>query len=216
MKESDFAVLRDDMVTTQILARGIKDPKVLEAFSTVPRHLFVPQGKRNYAYEDNPLSIGEDQTISQPYIVALMSECLAVSAGMSVLEIGTGSGYQAAILKFMGAKVYSVERVPSLLNQAKKTLDSLGYEVAIKTGDGTLGWLEHAPYDRIIVTAASPNTPAPLIEQLKVGGRIVIPKGVRFTQSLTIVHKVSEERSEDEFVCGCVFVPLIGEYGYKE
>jgi protein-L-isoaspartate(D-aspartate) O-methyltransferase len=216
MKESDFAILRDEMVTTQILARGIKDPLVLDAFGTVPRHLFIPDSRRNHAYQDYPLPIGEDQTISQPYMVALMTKCLAVESGMSVLEIGTGSGYQAAILSYMGATVYSIERFPYLAQQAKKTLDSLGYSAEVTTGDGTLGWSAHAPYDRIIVTAASPNIPPPLIEQLKVAGRMVIPLGMRFTQNLTIVHKISESKIEDEYICGCVFVPLIGEYGYKE
>ncbi len=216
MKESDFAIMRDEMVTAQILARGIKDPVVLDAFGTVPRHLFIPESKRDYAYEDYPLPIGEEQTISQPYMVALMTENLAIEPGDSVLEIGTGSGYQAAILSYMGARVYSIERLPYLAKEAKKTLDSLGYNVEIKTGDGTLGWPEYAPFDKMVVTAASPGIPPPLIDQLKVGGRIVIPLGVRFTQNLTIVHKISQDEVKDEYVCGCVFVPLIGEYGYKE
>jgi len=216
MKESDFTILREEMVNSQILARGIKNPLVLEAFGAVPRHLFVPENRRNYAYEDYPLPIGEDQTISQPYMAALMTDCLAIESGMSVLEIGTGSGYQAAILSYMRAKVYSIERCPSLAKKAKQTLDSLGYQVEVKAADGTLGWPQELPFDRIIVTAASPRTPPPLIEQLKIGGRIVIPLGTRFTQNLTIVHKISEDKTENEFVCDCVFVPLIGEHGYQE
>ena len=216
MRETDFSTLREEMVLYQIASRGIRDRRVLEAFSAVPRHLFVPESKRKYAYEDYPLGIGQDQTISQPYMVALMSEVLEVEPGIAVLEIGTGSGYQAAILCSMGAKVYSIERYPALAQQAKKTLDSLGYEVQVKTGDGTLGWAEEAPYDRIIVTAASPHAPPPLVEQLKIGGRIVIPLGMRFTQDLTIIYKISKDEVKAESVCGCVFVPLIGEYGYKE
>lgn len=216
MNEPDFKALREKMVSEQILKRGIDTPKILEAFNTIPRHLFVPPDQKKFAYSDCPLSIGKGQTISQPYMVALMTQVLEVSPGMHVLEVGTGSGYQAAILFFLGAIVYSIERIPALAKRAKSLFDSLGYKIEIKVGDGTLGWPEYAPYDRIIVAAASLYTPPPLIEQLNIGGRVVIPLGQRFHQNLVVLHKLSKDRVKEENICGCVFVPLIGEHGYKE
>ena len=214
MKEDVFAALREEMVSRQIRSRGINDSRILEAFRNIPRHIFVPDQQKRFAYNDCPLPIGNEQTISQPYMVALMTLHLGIEAETSVLEIGTGSGYQAAILAFLGARVYTVERFPSLAGQAKKVLDSLGMEVQAKGGDGTLGWPEHAPYDRIIVTAGSSLIPPRLIEQLRAGGRMVIPIGERFHQDLTIVDKISQDEIKEERVCGCIFVPLVGEYGW--
>ncbi len=216
MKKDSFAGLREEMVSYQILNRGINDEKVLEAFRNIPRHLFVPEDQKRLSYSDSPLPVGCGQTISQPYMVALMTLHLNLSPGMSVLEIGTGSGYQAAILAFLGAQVYTVERFSSLAKKAKKVLNSLSIEVEMKVGDGTLGWLEHSPYDRIIVTAGSPRIPAPFIEQLKIGGRMIIPKGVRFHQNLIVADKISQDKINEKQVCECIFVPLIGEHGWGE
>lgn len=213
--EDAFAALREEMVSRQILSRGIDDGRILEAFRSIPRHLFVPDDQKKFAYSDSPLPIGREQTISQPYMVALMTLYLGVSEETSVLEVGTGSGYQAAIIAFLGARVYTIERFPSLAKEAKRVLDFLGMEVQIREGDGTLGWPEHAPYERIIVTAGTSKIPPLLIEQLKVGGRMVIPLGQRFHQELTVVEKVSLNEIREEQVCGCVFVPLVGEYGWS-
>ncbi|MBP7089122.1 MAG: protein-L-isoaspartate(D-aspartate) O-methyltransferase [Candidatus Omnitrophica bacterium] len=213
----NYNKLREEMVFEQILKRGIYDKDILEAFKTVPRHLFVPLQQRGLAYSDCPLAIGQDQTISQPYIVALMTKSLEIQPDMSVLEVGTGSGYQAAIMAFLGVKVYSIERIALLAKEARKVLDSLGYQsVQIKVGDGTLGWKEYAPYDRIIVTAASMHLPKALVEQVKVGGKIIIPLGERFHQDLTVVSKISKNEIKKENICGCIFVPLIGEGGWNE
>jgi protein-L-isoaspartate(D-aspartate) O-methyltransferase len=215
MRELDFKKLREEMVDKQIAQRGVDNPRVLEAFRQVPRHLFVPQNHRQLAYQDYPIPIGEGQTISQPYIVALMSELLEVKKGHKILEIGTGSGYQAAILSYLGAKVYSVERIAILAQTAKVLLDSLRYPVEILIGDGTLGWQEYAPYDRIIVTAAAPAVSSHWIEQLILGGRIVMPLGGAFGQDLTFIEKIEKDKIKQTTVCGCIFVPLIGKYGYK-
>jgi protein-L-isoaspartate(D-aspartate) O-methyltransferase len=216
MKEVDFKLLRERMVSAQIAGRGISDQRVLDAFCAVPRHLFVPEAQKVSAYQDSPLPIGLDQTISQPYMVALMTDVLEVSEGMKVLEVGTGSGYQAAILAHLGARVYSIERLKDLSEQAKNILDSLGYRVELLVGDGTLGWPDEAPYDRIIVTAAARVVPQPLKEQLKVGAKLVIPVGGGFHQDLIIVQRVSPEETKQDAVCGCIFVPLIGRHGCKE
>lgn len=174
----------------KIRRHGIKDPRVLEAILKVPRHLFVPKELIHEAYVDAPLPIGEGQTISQPYIVALMTEALELDENSKVLEIGTGSGYQAAILAEIAKEVYTVERIPSLKEKARKVLDALGYEnIKFKVGDGTEGWPEYAPYDAIIVTAGAPEIPKPLVEQLKVGGRLVIPVGDELTQRLLKNYK---------------------------
>ena len=203
------------MVKEQLLPRGIEDPGVINAFLKVERHKFIPEAMRNSAYADYPVPIGEGQTISQPYIVALMSECLDLSGDEKVLEVGTGSGYQTAILAELAGNVYTLERFPGLAKRAETILRNLGYSgVKIKVGDGTLGWPEEAPFSRIIVTAAAPEVPPPLLEQLSEGGKMVLPLGETFSQMLTVIEK-EEGRIRKEPICGCVFVPLIGEYGYK-
>jgi protein-L-isoaspartate(D-aspartate) O-methyltransferase len=204
------------MVTEQLEARGIRDKLVLKAFKTLPRHLFVPENLQDSAYDDSPLPIGGGQTISQPYIVALMSEALEVTAGDRVLEIGTGSGYQAGILAAMGCRVYTIEKDPVLSGKAEKTLASAGLAGEIKffVGDGTLGLPEFAPYDAIIVTAGAPSIPPALKEQLKPdGGILVIPVGTMGVQSLLKI--VREGDSYRQFDLGGVrFVPLTGEEGW--
>ena len=200
-----------------IKKRGIKDERVLNAMLKVPRHLFVPPEIVDRAYDDCPLPIGKGQTISQPYIVALMTEALELDEDSKVLEIGTGSGYQAAILAEIAKEVYTVERIPELLERARKTIESLGYtNIHFKLGDGTMGWEEEAPFDAIIVTAASPDIPEPLVEQLKIGGRMVIPVGSELTQELLKIRKTGEKRIEVESLGGCIFVKLKGKYGWKE
>ncbi len=216
MDEDAFTSLREEMVSGQILSRRINDTRILKAFKSIPRHIFVPDAQKRFAYSDSPLPIGSNQTISQPYMVALMTQYLNLKPKMRVLEIGCGSGYQAAILAFLEAQVYTMERLASLAKEAKKVLESLKLSVKIKVGDGTLGWSEHAPYDRIIVTAAASQTPAALIEQLKVGGRIVIPLGERSHQDLTVIDRVSQNKISEQEVCGCRFVPLVGEYGWSQ
>lgn len=204
------------MVEEQLMPRGISDKRVLEVFRKVPRHEFVPCEFTRNAYEDRPLPIGEGQTISQPYMAALMTECLELKGAEKVLEIGAGSGYQAAILAELAKEVFSVERIESLAETAGNTLRKLGYNnVEIKVGDGTLGWREHAPYDGIMVTAGAPEVPRYLVDQLAEGGRLVIPVGSSFSQVLTVVRKKSG-KAEAREVCGCVFVPLIGEAGWKK
>ena len=203
------------MVEEQLIPRGTKEPLVLKAFRKVPRHEFVPEALRDTAYGDYPLPIGNSQTISQPYIVALMTEQLGLKGGERVLEIGTGSGYQAAILAEIAGQVYSVERFFELAKDAAERLSRLGYKnLNIKTGDGTLGWIEMAPFDGIIVTAGSPVIPESLLMQLGAKGRLVIPIGDRWSQILTMVEKNGKNIRESQ-ICGCVFVPLIGNEGWK-
>ena len=212
----DYANLKKQMVDSQLIPRGIKNKKVLNAFLQVDRYEFVPADLCKSAYEDCPLPIGEGQTISQPFMVALMTEQLRLTGCERVLEIGTGSGYQTAILASIAKEIYSVERINVLANRAKSVLARLGFtNVKIKTDDGTLGWSENAPYDAIIVTAGAPKIPQGYIEQLKVGGRLVIPVGGRLGQVLTCVEKRKDDINALE-VCGCVFVPLLGEEGWKE
>jgi len=214
-KKRDFEQQRELMVKTQIIARGVKDPLVIQAMKRVPRHLFVDEFLIYEAYGDYPLPIGEGQTISQPFMVASMTEQLELTGGEKVLEIGTGSGYQSAVLAEIVREVYTVERIEPLAKRAKEILDRLGYKnVHIFTGDGTLGLLEYSPYDAIIVTAASPDVPPPLFEQLKEGGRMVIPISDYFGQTLVRVRK-KKGREIRERLYGCVFVPLVGEYGYR-
>lgn len=214
MPEDQFAAARDRMVEQQIRARGVADPRVLAALRLVPRHLFVPEHLWSQAYGDYPLPIGEDQTISQPYIVALMTEILELQETDRVLEVGTGSGYQAAVLAELAAAVFSIDRKGGLADQARSTLDSLGYRnIRIRVGDGTLGWPEEAPFDGILVTAGAPQVPRPLVEQLAGGGRLVIPVGDRFTQTLTRVRQTGEGL-KFEYYGGCRFVRLIGKYGW--
>jgi len=212
----DLALQRKRMVEEQLMARGIKDERVLSAFFKVERHRFIPEASISAAYGDFPLPIGEGQTISQPYIVALMTEALGLKGSESVLEIGTGSGYQAAILAELSAEVFSIERIEALSERAKKILSGLGYQnVHLRVGDGTLGWPENAPFERIIITAASFDVPAPLLEQLKDGGRLILPMGDTFSQVLTICYK-KDGHIEYKQLCGCVFVPLIGQFAYKK
>lgn len=212
----NFDSMRKKMVETQLVSRGIKDPRVLKAMQKVPRHLFVEEALWNQAYGDHALPIGEGQTISQPYMVAIMSELLELKGPEKVLEIGTGSGYQAAVLAELCSKVCTVERIGALGMRARKVLDVLGYSnVAVRTFDGTYGWRDEAPFDGIIVTAASPDIPQPLFEQLKAGGRMVVPVGDRYLQTLTLVTKSPGGKMMTKPSIGCVFVPLLGAYGFK-
>jgi protein-L-isoaspartate(D-aspartate) O-methyltransferase len=216
MDEDNFAVERRRMVEKQIAARGVSDPRVLAAMQKVPRHRFIPSHLWDQAYNDYPLPIGEDQTISQPYIVALMTEMLELKETDKVLEIGTGSGYQAAILAELAAQVFSIDRVAVLLAKAEQILESLEYtNIKTRVGDGTLGWPEEMPFDAIIVTAGAPQVPRPLTEQLALGGRLVIPVGDTWSQTLTCVRKTADGL-KFEHHGGCRFVRLIGKYGWEE
>jgi protein-L-isoaspartate(D-aspartate) O-methyltransferase len=200
---------REEMVRTQLAERGIRDARVLDAMRTVPRHEFVPEDFRQDAYEDHPLPIGEGQTISQPYIVASMLEHLALKATDRVLEVGTGSGYVTALLSMLCAEVFSVERFASLAAAADATLRRLGYgNVRIKVGDGCRGWSEHAPFDAILVSAATAEVPAPLFAQLSEGGRMILPVGPPSSQELQLIRKVNG-RPDVTLLEGCRFVPLI-------
>jgi len=211
----DFPKARLKMVEEQITSRGIKDLKVIAAMKKIPRHLFVEEALQNQAYTDHPLPIGEKQTISQPYMVALMTEALLLTGKEKVLEIGTGSGYQTAMLAELSEKVFSVERIRPLAIRARKLLYELGYfNVEIKIFDGTFGWMEESPFDAILVTAGSPDIPQPLIDQLGTGGRLVIPVGDAFIQDLFRVIK-TEAGEKKEDLGGCRFVKLIGKYGWK-
>jgi len=204
-------ILREQMVTNQIIARGIRDSSVINAMLTVKRHLFVPKPYRNFAYNDTPLPIQCNQTISQPYIVALMTELLDVKKTDKVLEIGTGSGYQAAVLSLLADTVFTIEIICELATTAEKRLDSLGYDnVIVKCGDGYKGWTEHAPFDGIIVTCAPEETPPPLIEQLAIGGRLVIPVGSIY-QNLMLITKDSIGITKRS-VIPVRFVPMTGEH----
>ncbi len=212
----DFKEIREFMVKTQLISRGIKDELVLNAMKKVPRHLFVDDSMQNKAYEDMALPIGEGQTISQPYMVAIMTELLELKGNEKVLEIGTGSGYQAAILAEIAKEVYTVERFAILAKLAEERFHSLGYNnIHIRFGDGTMGWSEKAPFDRIIITAGTPKIPDPLIEQIAVGGLVIAPVGDRFSQQLLKVRK-SKDKLLEQYHTPCVFVPLIGAYGWKE
>jgi len=209
-----FEKLRLRMVKGQIESRGVKDKNVLEAMKKVPRHLFVPEKYRKYAYDDRPLPIGENQTISQPYIVAYMTESLELDEDDKVLEIGTGSGYQAAILGEIAASVYTIEIVESLALRAELTLKDLGYtNVHVRVGDGYQGWPGEAPFDAVIVTAAPDHIPQPLIDQLKEGGRLVIPVG-DYMQELVLVKK-TDKGIEKERLLSVMFVPMTGEADKK-
>lgn len=206
------------MVDSQLRSRGIRDERVLKAMETVPRHLFVDEGLRDQAYSDGPLPIGENQTISQPFIVALMTEALQLTDRDKVLEIGTGSGYQTAVLAEIAERVLSIERIAFLATRARKLIEALNYfNVAIRVGDGTLGWQDEAPFDGIIVTAGSPDIPKTFIEQLAVGGRLVIPVGDRNSQQLIRATRLSRDVKDvkKEDLGGCRFVNLIGEYAWQ-
>jgi protein-L-isoaspartate(D-aspartate) O-methyltransferase len=214
-KKPDFALARKKMVQEQLVTRGIKDKRILDAMMKVPRHLFVEEGLWHQAYGDFPLPIGEGQTISQPYIVALMTEALQLTGDDKVLEIGTGSGYQAAILAELTTHVFSIERISSMASKARKILDELGYaNVVIRVSDGTLGWQEEAPFAGIIVTAGAPAIPPILVEQLEVEGRLVIPVGNEYSQTLLRVVK-QEKGYRERDLGGVRFVKLIGDHGWK-
>jgi protein-L-isoaspartate(D-aspartate) O-methyltransferase len=205
---------RAKMVEGQLIPRGITDPRVLDAMRKVPRHCFLEEALEDRAYDDSALPIGEKQTISQPFIVALMTQALALKPADRVLEIGTGSGYQTAVLAELAARVYSIERVKSLTMRARETLDRLGYvNVAVKNFDGTYGWSEVAPFDAILVAAGSPSIPTPLVEQLREGGRLVIPVGDRSSQVLQLGVK---ERGKLVLSClvDCTFVPFVGAFAW--
>jgi protein-L-isoaspartate(D-aspartate) O-methyltransferase len=203
------------MVDTQLIPRGISDPKVLDAFRKVPRHPFVPEYIRTSAYDDCALPIGEGQTISQPYMVAVMTEQLRGRGDENVLEVGTGSGYQAAILAELYRKVYTIERLEGLSRRAEKIVKEAGYaNVEFIIGDGTAGYSKASPYQGIIVTAGCPEIPQPLVDQLGEGGRLVLPVGDRYQQVLTTVTKLADKIKAEESIL-CVFVPLIGKFGWK-
>ncbi|TLM62531.1 MAG: protein-L-isoaspartate(D-aspartate) O-methyltransferase [Deltaproteobacteria bacterium] len=205
------------MVEEQVVARGVGDRRVIDAMLRVPRHLFVPEALAAQAYSDFPLPIGERQTISQPYMVGVMSEALQLTGGEKVLEIGTGSGYQAAVLALLARQVFSLERIPALARQARRILDACGFaRVNVRVTDGTFGWEDEAPFDGIIVTAGAPSIPQSYRTQLAVGGRLVIPVGDRVSQVLMRVTRVSERDFREERLFGCRFVPLIGNHGWSE
>jgi len=209
--QDPYRDLRERMVETQIEARGVRDREVLRAMRTVPRHRFMPKVTWSSAYVDSPVAIGEEQTISQPYIVALMTGLAEVGPGQKVLEIGTGSGYQAAVLAEMGADVYSIEIIEPLAKRARQALDETGYgRVHTRIGDGYQGWPEEAPFDAVVVTAAPGHVPQPLKDQLAVGGRLVIPVGERFYQELMVIER-TERGFREQSVLPVLFVPMTGE-----
>jgi len=212
----DYARACERMVQEQLASRGIKDPRVLAAMAKVPRHLFLDEELRDQAHDDHPLPIGEGQTISQPYMVALMAEALGLKGEERVLEVGTGSGYEAAVLAELCAQVFSIERMKELAARARAVLADLGYRnVSILVDDGTLGWEEHAPYDAVVVSAAAPRIPLPLLEQLRLGGCLVLPMGEEELQTLVRIWKEGGGLRE-EYLGECRFVKLMGTYGWKE
>jgi protein-L-isoaspartate(D-aspartate) O-methyltransferase len=215
-KWHDHDELRDRMVEQQIEERGVRDAAVLSAMRKVPRDRFVPERLAARAYDDRPLPIGEGQTISQPYIVAMMTEALRLRQDDRVLEIGTGSGYAAAVLAVIAAEVYTIERLAGLAESARRRLAELGYaNVHVRHGDGSLGWPEHAPYDAIVVTASGPNVPPALLEQLAIGGRLVIPIGPDMDeQRLVRIERSGADCYEREILESVAFVPLIGAQGW--
>jgi protein-L-isoaspartate(D-aspartate) O-methyltransferase len=207
---------RIEMIEDQIKTKGITDLKVINAMSEIPREIFVPPELQQYAYQDGAISIGEGQTISQPYMVAIMTECLELGENDKVLEIGTGSGYQMAVLLKLTPNVYSIERLPGLFEKAVNNLKALGHnKINIKLGDGSEGWEEEAPFDAIIVTSGAPFVPEALKLQLAEGGRLVIPAGSRHIQTLYKLTKIDNSFHKEEII-NCVFVPLIGKYGWDE
>jgi protein-L-isoaspartate(D-aspartate) O-methyltransferase len=214
---TDYSIARRRMVDEQVRARGVTDPRVIDAMLRVPRHLFVPEALAAQAYSDFPLPIGERQTISQPYMVAAMSEALRLKGDEKVLEIGTGSGYQAAVLALLVRQVFSLERIPALARQARRILDGCGFaRVSVRVTDGTIGYEEEAPFDGIMVTAGAPSIPGSYRMQLAIGGRLVIPVGDRLNQTLVRVTRISEQNFREERLFGCKFVPLVGDHGWRE
>ena len=212
----DYDSLRRQMVEQQLRARGIVSERVLEVMARVPREWFVTPELRQRAYEDSALAIGATQTISQPYIVGLTTQALEVNEGDLVLEIGTGSGYQTAVLAELGAEVFTVERIRTLSLRARSVLDTLGYaKIHFRIGDGSQGWPEQVPFDRIAVTAMAPELPQSLFAQLKEGGRMVIPIGSEQRQSLELIQKVSGQQ-QSQSLCSCLFVKLVGQQGWPE
>ena len=212
----DFAVARRRMVEQQIVARGISDARVIDAMKKIPRHLFVEAGLQSHAYSDSSLPIGEKQTISQPYMVASMTAALKLKGHERILEVGTGSGYQTAILASLAKRVYSIERISLLASRARKVLDQLSLSnVNIKLGDGTLGWKDQAPFDGILVAAGSPDIPTHYLDQLEIGGTLVLPVGDRHQQVLVRVIRQENGHFEQQQLMGCRFVPLIGELGWQ-
>jgi len=213
----DYQKLREQMIKSQLIPRGISNLKVLDVFGRVEREKFIPEELRADAYRDFPLSIGQGQTISQPYMVALMTQSLRMGGREKVLEIGTGSGYQTAILALLAREVYTMERVEVLSQKARRILEKLGYtNIKFLVSNGTLGWEEYAPYDRIIVTAGAKDIPLPLIDQLRERGIMVIPVGGAYSQELKVVEKNSQGKICSHTVEQCVFVPLIGKYGWEK
>jgi len=213
--EARLARERERMVDEQLKRRGITDARVLDAMRRIPRHRFVEEGLAHNAYEDHPLPIGEGQTISQPYIVALMTSLLGLTGQEKVLEVGTGSGYQTAVLGALARRVCSIERLPRLAERARATLETLGVaNVWIRVGNGALGWPDEAPFDRILVAAGGPSVPPPLVEQLVEGGRLVLPVGSAEDQVLTVVERAGGETRTRQ--CGeCKFVKLVGKYAWE-
>ena len=211
----DYRLAREKMVKKQLIPRGIRDEGVLQAMGKIHRHLFVEEALVGEAYNDHPLPIGHKQTISQPYIVALMTQALELTGQEKTLEIGTGSGYQAAILAELSEKVYTIERIMPLMAKARHLLNELGYtNILFKAFDGTIGWKEYSPFDAIMVTAGAPQIPEPLLDQLADGGRMVVPVGDRFSQELIKVVK-QKNQFKKESLGGCRFVDLIGAHGWK-
>lgn len=215
-QQQDYQIARKRMVAEQLLPDGVTDPRVLTAMAKVPRHLFVPEGMVSQAYSDHPLHIGEGQTISQPAIVGMMTQALALKGGEKVLDIGTGSGYQAAILCELAFEVYSIERIAKLSHRARRVLYDVGYiNFKLRIGDGTLGWPEAAPYDAILVAAGSPDIPRTYLDQMKDGGHLVIPVGGEESQQLTVVTRHGSSYDQ-RVISGCRFVKLIGAGGWRE
>lgn len=211
----EYRIARKRMVEDQLIGRGIKDENVLQSMLKIPRHSFVEEGMAPLAYNDHPLNIGEGQTLSQPYIVANMVECLKLKAEDRILEVGTGCGYLTALVAELAAQVYSIERIPALLFKARKNLKRLGYKnIVLKVGDGTQGWPQYAPFDAIIVSAAGPQIPQPYLDQLSEGGRLILPVGSRERQELVLVTKTGN-RTNRETLSGCRFVKLMGKYGFQ-